>query len=233
MLGEQESLDDISSIATEALSKRSEKDFQPGDIEDDWLYQFEGAAKGFSSDHMKQTFGRILAGEILKPGSYSPATLRTLTTLDQRAAQLMRRYASLAWTATSMNPRVLDLGKAIGGNGLTEYGMSYNDASHLRECGLVALDLSSWQEADLYVLSKLPLSIGGRRYRVETDQRTPGMTKRFSGLALTGVGAQLLTVVEPFDTPEKYVTDLRQYLASTFSLVLVGPFPEIDGSPEA
>lgn len=49
-------------------------------INDDWLNSFETEARSKSTEEMQLRFGRILAGEIRQPGSYSPKAMQTETT---------------------------------------------------------------------------------------------------------------------------------------------------------
>lgn len=54
-----------------------------GEIEDDWLNVFERYAEDASSDRMQNLWGRVLAGEIRRPGKFSLRTLRFLSEFSQ------------------------------------------------------------------------------------------------------------------------------------------------------
>ncbi|MGX9218727.1 DUF2806 domain-containing protein [Massilia varians] len=54
--------------------------------EDDWMNSFMRFAEDASSDRLQNLFGRILAGQVLRPGAFGLATLRTLSELDQATA---------------------------------------------------------------------------------------------------------------------------------------------------
>jgi hypothetical protein len=53
----------------------------------DWLHTFERFAEDASSENMQSLWGRVLAGEISKPGRFTKATLRFLYELDVHIAQ--------------------------------------------------------------------------------------------------------------------------------------------------
>lgn len=54
---------------------------------DDWMNAFIRFSEDASSEHLQDLFGRILAGELVRSGSFSPSTLRTISELDQTIAQ--------------------------------------------------------------------------------------------------------------------------------------------------
>ena len=64
-------------------------------VNDDWLNSFEEEARQKSTEDMQFLFGRILAGEIRKPGTYSIRTVKILGQLDQNVAILFKRLCSL------------------------------------------------------------------------------------------------------------------------------------------
>lgn len=57
-----------------------------GAIDDDWLNLFDKYVEQSSSERLQNLWGRILAGEIRRPGSFSLTTLRVLSELDQSTA---------------------------------------------------------------------------------------------------------------------------------------------------
>lgn len=61
-------------------------------IEDDWLNIFESYAANASSERLRGLWGKILSGEIRKPGSYSLTTLRVLSELDQQTASIFQKH---------------------------------------------------------------------------------------------------------------------------------------------
>lgn len=56
-------------------------------IDEDWMNQFVRFAEDASSDQLQQLWGRVLAGEINKPHTYSRQTLRFLSELDKKTAE--------------------------------------------------------------------------------------------------------------------------------------------------
>ncbi len=63
-------------------------------IDDYWLNIFATEARPVSTEEMQHRFGRVLAGEIEKPGSYSIRTIKLLGELDQNTAILFKKFCS-------------------------------------------------------------------------------------------------------------------------------------------
>src|SRR3546814_13011379 len=54
--------------------------------DDDWMNRFMRFAEDASSERLHELFARILAGEVVRPGSFGAATLRAVSELDQSIA---------------------------------------------------------------------------------------------------------------------------------------------------
>ena len=65
----------IEDIQATDCSDTAEEDRE---LDDDWLNVFERYAEDASTERMQRLWGRVLSGEVRKPGSYSMRTLRFL-----------------------------------------------------------------------------------------------------------------------------------------------------------
>jgi hypothetical protein len=74
----------------------SEKNGDALQIEEDWLHHFRTLAAARSNAEIQALLGKILAGEICQPGSFSPATMDVIAKLDQRTAKGFEEISSLA-----------------------------------------------------------------------------------------------------------------------------------------
>jgi hypothetical protein len=63
------------------------------DIEDDWLYSWRDYAGRVSASELQELWGRILAGEVKNPGSYSFRTMEFLKGLSKTEAELIGNLA--------------------------------------------------------------------------------------------------------------------------------------------
>lgn len=66
----------------------------PADLDSDWLNVFERYAEDASTDRMQNLWGRVLAGEIRKPGRYSMRTLRFLSEFSQADALTFAEFGN-------------------------------------------------------------------------------------------------------------------------------------------
>lgn len=83
----------VSSIAFEELSENaSNAPEEDGALDEDWINVFGSYAENASSDRLRELWGKILAGEIRKPGSFSLTTLRVISELDQQTATLFQKH---------------------------------------------------------------------------------------------------------------------------------------------
>jgi hypothetical protein len=106
VLRKQENKDAVVQIAYDELKRLPppETESEAADrLDEDFLNVFERYAETASSDRMRNLFGRILSGEIRKPGAFSFSTLRLAAELDQHTAQIFQRIVSqrvLGWIPT-------------------------------------------------------------------------------------------------------------------------------------
>ncbi|MEH8225513.1 DUF2806 domain-containing protein [Aeromonas veronii] len=68
---------------------------EPSDtpIDDDWIYSWRDYAGRVSSEELQDLWGRILAGEVKQPGTYSMRTLEFLKGLSKSEAELISKAA--------------------------------------------------------------------------------------------------------------------------------------------
>lgn len=84
-------------LESEREQKNSnQEDNSAAEIEDDWLNYFSRAAEDKSSEELQQIFGKILSGEIKRPGSFSLRTIHFLATLTRAEAIEVARFLAYA-----------------------------------------------------------------------------------------------------------------------------------------
>ncbi len=96
----QAALEDLRSGTAESAS-----DDLPETVDDDWLNIFERYAEDASTERMQALWGRVLAGEIRKPGAYSLRTLRFLSEFSQADALTFADFCDSAFGDAA--PRIL------------------------------------------------------------------------------------------------------------------------------
>lgn len=99
-------------------------------VDEDWRTRFFDIAENISNSDMQALWGKVLAGEVAKPGSYSLRTLDVLRNLTQHEAQLFQLARNLAFADACII-------KIEGSNSLDKYGLTYSDILELRTAGIL------------------------------------------------------------------------------------------------
>lgn len=92
---ELEGQHNVEAIAENAL-KSLPKKVADEPVSDDWRRNFFLEAENVCDADMQELWGRVLAGEVAKPGSFSLRTLNVLKSLSREEAELFRLVCSLA-----------------------------------------------------------------------------------------------------------------------------------------
>lgn len=203
------------------------------DITDDWLNAFEQEAVNMSSEHMQKLFGKILAGEIRRPTTYSIRTVKLMAQLDNRAAELFRNLCSMALTL-QLGPdlhesRVVAVaGGEAAKNGLRKYGLSFADLNILFEYGLIISDYNSSMPYQHSIVEggkvTIPFRYMNNHFALKPTKEMSQEQKqafRLHGVALSRAGMELISIVDIEENPN-YTAALREHLtAQGFDMVPV------------
>ncbi len=217
---------------------QSAQEEPPNLIDDDWLNAFEVEARLKSTAEMQAYFGRVLSGEIIRPGSFSTRTVRILASLDQETAGHFARLCSMCISTSPEDVRVVSLEGSAAENTLQEYGLSFATLNLLNEHGLVISDYNSWKkflpciEVRVNGAEKqgicMPLIFRGRHFTLEQTSRASfGKVIKMYGVALTMSGRELSKIVkvEPVDN---YSQELARYFQQRGLRMVEGG----DGNPK-
>ena len=193
-------------------------------IDDDWFNVFEKEGSQKSSEDMQRRFGRVLAGEIEKPGSYSIKAVKILSELDQNIAALFKKLCSACVVygvfripgAVVHDARVSSLGGNAGANALRKYGLGFGQLNILNEYDLIISDYNSWSDYNLCIVSQdnsvpFPFQYQGKHWVLSPlPERDNKSELRISGVALSHVGRELFHIVDQDPMPQ-YREDLKKF----------------------
>ena len=236
-LAEQKRIDGLLASALQVVADQydgSAESAASGDstTPDDWFDVYKREATDRSEGEMRETFVRILAGEIQHPGSFSVRTLRVLGMLDQRAASLFRKAVSVSvrkeipFRDGRLSGHVLDVRiPAVGGsldqNCLAKFGFNYQALTALTEAELLHSEYSS--SADYGPLApphptepnqQFPMVHQDRMWLlIPQSPDKQGVPVRVTGAMFTKVGTELLRIVDIEQTPS-FTEQLQQHFAS-------------------
>lgn len=81
---QEENIESILEVASLELSQAANVSDEP--VDNDWITRFFNIAKDISNEEMQYVWGKLLAGEIKKPRTFSVRTLEVLKNLTQQEA---------------------------------------------------------------------------------------------------------------------------------------------------
>lgn len=140
----------IEAIAGEALRELpSEVSEEP--VEDNWRTRFFNIAEDISDADMQKFWGKVLAGEVAKPGTYSLRTLEILRNLSRNEAEAFQRFCALVFGGgfaiklEDTRPRGKLFIPHAPSADFKDFGVPYADILVLQAAGLVSYgdDLST------------------------------------------------------------------------------------------
>ena len=99
-------------------------------VDDDWLFRWRDSASMVSSEKLQALWGRMLAGEIKSPGSFSLRTLEFLKNLSHKEALQIAK----------VSPFVINGDSIFRGNKqlLNSEGITFGFLLHLQDLGVVS-----------------------------------------------------------------------------------------------
>lgn len=191
---------------------------QNGDVDSDWISRWRTHAETIDSERVRQLWGRILAGEVNKPGAYSLRTLSILSNISERDARLVE----------SIGPLVLD-GKWIASvlaneGGQQKYGVSFDDLLVLDEMGILSVSQSD------IGLSMSVRSLSAARFETSIQAHDKGIVLKGSNpatkidipaIVLTTAGRQILSLGR-FTARDDYLLEVGRTLKRNDIVVRVG-----------
>lgn len=227
---EQVNLDKVSEIAAHQIHQdiiraelKPDETTEIPPINEDWLNNFEKEASQKSTEEMQLLFGRILAGEIQRPSSFSIKTVKLLGELDHSAAILFRHLCSLCvclkFGNIYIDARVPSLGGNAASNALQKYGLGFSMLNILHEYGLIIPDYNSYFDYQMCIAHensqvKFILSHQSNDYQLlPLAGRTKDQSLKLSGVAFSNSGMELMQIVD-IEPSSNYTTALIEYFVA-------------------
>lgn len=214
IISEQTNREKTARKALQYLEGESNSSDAKQGIDEDWLVAFWRLAETKSKEEVQDLLARLLAREIVAPGSISPHTLQVLsiltTGLGQKFAHFCRLSIDDGTSVFVIHPSVFAF-QNIGP--LHDYGIDYNNLFELDGAGLIRSaetlliqykeDDSAEPEIVDYAGQKVMLNVAGKQVNL---------------LQMTLAGKELrrLLVLEPIPV---YTEKLQQILGDSFILL--------------
>lgn len=188
---EQQNVEAVCANAAEELQK--ETTVPDGKPEPEWVSRFFDISSGITSEELQYIWGRILAGEIKRPGSFSLRTLDVLRNLSRREAE-----------------NFVQLGNYILRSGEKFFFIDPKAYIFTKDGGLTFLDILALKDAGLIFETDLefsfnPVSAGEMTYLIygplilmfEREKDTPKLGSSVGLLTRVGIELLQLLTVQP------------------------------------
>ncbi|MBC7412469.1 MAG: DUF2806 domain-containing protein [Bacteroidia bacterium] len=184
----------IESVTTFAADElRNEQSVTDEPLDEDWKTRFFNIAEDISNEEMQSLWGRILAGEIKQPKSYSLRTLELLKNLSKEEAEVFAKFAQLRINSGDKN---IIYNQDNGVFLESEFGITFSDRLLLTELGLIASENNlefSLQPTDINKLSNI-LNYGRKGIVLYRNEQTP--KQGIEVLVFTKIGVELSALIE-------------------------------------
>ena len=204
-------------------------------VDPDWTSRFFSAAQEISNEEMQQLWGRLLAGEIAAPGSFSLRALDCLRNMTSAEARIFSEVCDFAISDLSLpafliSPYPPDNAGAIGVSMLrtvTQQVHKIREAYEKREINydklifLSELNLINFTRGEECVFKSessdrffITVRVGARYLTIENDDQKANLV--VPSMSFTSLGCELFKLHMPGANPEFEVTLVDVFQTSGF-----------------
>ena len=188
-----ENVEEIVSKAKQQFAPDEQVSEEP--VEKDWMNRFLNIAEEISDEDMQEIWGRVLAGEIKKPKSYSLRTLEVLRNLSKEEAALI--------TKVSNYQVALDLLST------EDFSVNIMDLTTLDDIGIICGE----EMIRTYTASNGKISFELNKQTLINIYAPIGVKIGFKGFKITKAGREVMGLIQEHNYSSFY-TDLSKYLKS-------------------
>lgn len=128
---QERNIENVIGFASNEISQMDDSNVSDEPVDADWITRLFHIVKDISSEEMQFVWGKILAGEIKRPGSFSLKTLDIIRNITRQDAEEFQRVAPLVLQAT--NCQFIISSPDI----LSQFGITFASVLGLDECGLL------------------------------------------------------------------------------------------------
>jgi uncharacterized repeat protein (TIGR03899 family) len=195
----QLNIENVTAFAAEELKNEPPITDEP--IDEDWTTRFFRIVEDVSNEEMQALWGKILAGEIKQPKTYSLRTLELIRNLSKKEADTFIKVANFAIKSEKCSY----IFKGNDNDKLSKvYGITYSDIALLKEIGLIQPGdfvshqfLQHAQEIQRYLFA------GNIVIVIKIKANTPKISMPVDVFSTTG--NELIKLIKP-TPPQDYLT---------------------------
>lgn len=217
----QENIDAISQIAFDEIQDEAQVSEEP--VNNDWTTRFFSIAQDVSDEEMRQMWGRILAGEIKQPNSYSLRTLDLLKNISKSEADIFLKFVKHSVRVTNGQIVIINNSELV-----EKSGIEFVDKLLMEEIGLIASkDNLSYSIGLGSETVKFAVVQGSKGFLVELDGINNPV--KLEVLTFTKPGLELLSLVK-VEADDIYLKEIGKLIKAGIEgrKVKFGPYIEHD-----
>jgi uncharacterized repeat protein (TIGR03899 family) len=200
----QNNIDAVTMIAAEEL--KNENDISDTPVDEDWTVRFFNVVEDVSDEMMQQLWGRILAGEVKNPNSFSIRTIECLRNITKQEAELFTKAAN--FVITSDNTSFIFNGDKF--EILEKNGFYFDEFLVLVELGLIQTKTDMAIICESLPEDRERIFVFGKNV-IKATKKANTIKMNIPVLILTRAGSELLKLLSI--TPiEAYINNFYTYL---------------------
>ena len=203
----QANIEAITNQAAEELG--DDEDVPSQSPDEDWIARFFRISEEISTEYMQMLWGKLLAGEIRRPGSYSLRTLDILKNITQKEAELFVKVSNFVVETIEADAFIIKPGNKYSYIE-SHFGINYGDILLLQEIDLVysaenlAVTVFKANKEDV-----LLFQIGQTGLIIERPEDSSNIT--IPSVTITRSGVQILELIEKKPCDIEYVKKFASY----------------------
>lgn len=186
----QLNIESVTAYAAEDLQDEPPVTNEP--VDENWKTRFFNIVEDVSNEEMQALWGRILAGEIKKPKSYSIRALEVLRNLSKEEAECFMKFGQFAIMSQGVsflvnfkNEKLLE----------EKYKLTFGDRLLLEELGLItANDLQFLIKETKETKTQIVFQVGNTC--IVADKEPNLLQQQVPALVFTKIGQELLQLIE-------------------------------------
>lgn len=188
--------ENIESVIGSAYKELEGKELETDEnVDEDWMFRLINSVEDISNEKMQQLWGKILAGEIIRPNSFSLRTLDILRNLNQNEAKLFEKICGY----------VIENKYVYNDNEVLEQvGITYQDILTLDECGLI--NSSSFIVQSRTLKKGISVMCTYDKYALITKLEEDDVELSYNVYNLSKAGEELYKIVDK-ETSKKYIME--------------------------
>lgn len=186
---QEQNLENVLGVAANEVRCLDDSAVSDNPVDDDWITRLFQIVKDVNSEEMQFVWGKILAGEIEQPGSFSLRTLDVIRNITKQDAEVFQKIVPLVMQTAGS--QFISSSSDI----LSQFGISYESILRLDECGL--LNSSGMLSINLYVTNHKDASVYNKEtliHIIGTDAEEIKIS--FGVHALTRAGSELYKILD-------------------------------------